>query len=54
MSRGLGDVYKRQLSNNPNESYTRFPDLTGDFEQHATAFAGVLFSPGTRIDGSTF
>ena len=42
------------LSNNPNESYTRFPDLTGDFEQHATAFAGVLFSPGTRIDGSTF
>jgi hypothetical protein len=42
------------LSNNPNESYTRFPDLTGDFEQHATAFAGVLFSPGTRIDGSPF
>ena len=42
------------LSNNPNESYTRFPDLTGDFVQHATAFTGVLFSPGTRIDGSSF
>lgn len=42
------------LSNNPNESYTRNPDLTGDFEQHASAIAGVLFSPGTKIDGSPF
>tara|TARA_B100000683_G_scaffold244254_1_gene254276 strand:+ start:730 stop:1410 length:681 start_codon:yes stop_codon:yes gene_type:complete len=42
------------LSNNPNESYTRSPDLTGDFEQHATVITGVLFSPGTRVDGSPF
>jgi len=42
------------LSNNPNESYTRNPDLTGDFVQHASAESGVLFSPGTKIDGSPF
>lgn len=41
------------LSNNPNESYTRNPDLTGDFEQHATN-TSKLFSPGTKIDGSPF
>lgn len=39
------------LSNNPNESYTRNPDLTGAFEQHSDNTA-LLFSPGTRIDGS--
>ena len=42
------------LSNNPNESYTRSPDLSGDFVQHAGVNPGVLFSPGTRIDGSSF
>lgn len=44
------------LSNNPNESYTRNPDLTGEFEQHAgiDAANGTLFSPGTKIDGSSF
>jgi hypothetical protein len=44
------------LSNNPNESYTRNPDLTGGFEQHAgiDAANGALFSPGTQIDGSSF
>ncbi|MAN04818.1 MAG: endonuclease [Owenweeksia sp.] len=41
------------LSNNPNESYTRNPDLTGEFEQHGENTA-LLFSPGTRIDGSPF
>ena len=41
------------LSNNPNESYTRNPDITGDFEQHS-ASTPLLFSPGTRIDGSSF
>ena len=41
------------LSNNPNESYTRNPDLTGPFEQHA-GVSGTLFSPGTRTDGSSF
>lgn len=42
------------LSNNPNESYTRSPDLSGDFVQHAGVNPGVLFSPGTRVDGSSF
>lgn len=41
------------LSNNPNESYTRFPDITGNFLQHADT-TSVLFSPGTRTDGSNF
>lgn len=41
------------LSNNPNESFTRNPDLTGEFEQHGSNFQ-VLFSPGTRVDGSPF
>lgn len=41
------------LSNNPNESYTRVPDLTGAYEQHSDS-TKVLFSPGTRIDGSPF
>jgi hypothetical protein len=44
------------LSNNPNESYTRFPDLTGGFVQHNDEIEEVdtLFSPGTKIDGSEF
>lgn len=42
------------LSNNPDESYTRNPDLTGDFVQHGTAQSGVLFSPGFRVDGGLF
>lgn len=41
------------LSNNPNESYTRNPDITGEFEQHSDN-TPVLFSPGTKIDGSSF
>jgi len=42
------------LSGNPNESYTRNPDVTGDFVQHATATPGVLFSPGKKINGAPF
>lgn len=44
------------LSNNPNEAYTRNPDLTGGFEQHAgiEAANGALFSPGFKLDGSSF
>ena len=44
------------LSDNPNESYTRYPDLIGDFIQHAgiEEANGALFSPGTKIDGSPF
>ena len=41
------------LSNNPNESYTRNPDITGGFEQHADN-TPLLFSPGTKIDGTDF
>ncbi len=41
------------LSNNPNESYTRNPDITGEFEQHSVV-SGTLFSPGTRTDGTPF
>jgi hypothetical protein len=41
------------LSNNPNESYTRNPDITGDFEQHSDNTL-LLFSPGTKIDGQPF
>lgn len=50
----LLDFDVEPLSNNPNESYTRDPDLTGDFAQHAGVVEGVLFSPGTRADGTTF
>ncbi len=51
------------LSNNPNESYTRYPDLNLDpgadgilFYQHAGIgeALGALFSPGTKIDGTNF
>jgi hypothetical protein len=44
------------LSGNPDESYTRNPDLTGDLEQHGRIAEanGALFSPGTRLDGSSF
>ncbi|MEQ8910262.1 MAG: lamin tail domain-containing protein [Vicingaceae bacterium] len=43
------------LSGNPNESYTRNPDITGNFEQHGR-ISGItsLFSPGTKIDGTPF
>lgn len=44
------------LSDNPNEAYTRSPDITGDFLQHSTIpeAAGRLFSPGTRLNGTNF
>ncbi len=41
------------LSDNPNESYTRNPDLIGNFEQHTTSTT-LKFSPGTKINGSPF
>jgi len=41
------------LSNNPNESYTRFPEITGGFLQHGDT-TDVLFSPGTMTDGMPF
>ena len=51
------------LSNNPDESYTRYPDLNTEpdsdgnlFYQHAgiSEAGGSFFSPGTRIDGTNF
>jgi hypothetical protein len=41
------------LSNNPNESYTLYPDVTGILTQHGDSTA-ILFSPGTRVDGTPF
>ena len=42
-------------SDNPNESYTRSPDITGEFVQHSSVGSGtLLFSPGSRLDGSPF
>ncbi len=41
------------FSNNPNESYTRNPDVTGNFEQHNDN-TPYLFSPGLRVDSTTF
>ncbi|MBI1316720.1 hypothetical protein GC167_07660, partial [bacterium] len=41
------------LSDNPNESYTRNPDITGLFEQH-TANTALRYSPGTRVNGIPF
>ncbi|TAE90208.1 MAG: lamin tail domain-containing protein [Bacteroidetes bacterium] len=41
------------LSDNPNESYTRNPDLIGVFEQHQDNFP-VKFSPGTKVNGAPF
>ena len=41
------------LSNNPNESYTRNPDITGSFVQHASINTSK-FTPGTKINGSSF
>ncbi|KAA3657588.1 MAG: lamin tail domain-containing protein, partial [Calditrichaeota bacterium] len=39
-----------------NQSISRDPDLTGDFVKHSEidAAAGALFSPGTKVDGSSF
>jgi len=39
-----------------NQSLTRDPDITGSFAKHSTASGsgGTLFSPGTKVDGSSF
>lgn len=41
-------------ADNPNESFTRNPDITGDFVRHSAAVAGKLFSPGTKSNGTPF
>jgi hypothetical protein len=50
----LDSIDTDALSNNPDESYTRNPDLTGAFVQHGSVTPGKLFSPGTRTDGTPF
>ena len=42
------------LSDNPNESYTRSPDITGAFVQHTSVNPAKKFSAGTRLDGTSF
>ncbi|MCA1752751.1 MAG: endonuclease, partial [Flavobacteriales bacterium] len=44
------------LDGNPNEGYTRNPDIFGEFEKHSTIpeASGALYSPGTKLDGSNF
>lgn len=44
------------LSGNPNEAYTRNPDITGAFVRHPTipAANGALHSPGVKVNGSNF
>jgi len=39
-----------------NQSLTRAPDISGEFEKHASAAGsgGRLFSPGTHLDGTPF
>lgn len=53
MGIGIDTFDIEPLSNNPNESYTRNPDITGAFEQHGDN-TPILFSPGTKIDGTPF
>lgn len=38
--------------NDPNESYTRSPDITGSFTRHSNV-SGFLFSPGTTLTSWT-
>jgi Tol biopolymer transport system component len=44
------------LNGDANQSLTRSPDITGNFTPHTTANGsnGRPFSPGTRVDGSSF
>ena len=44
------------LSGNPNEAYTRSPDVFGAFERHSTLTDanGSIHSPGTKLNGAAF
>ncbi|HEX8143239.1 MAG TPA: Calx-beta domain-containing protein [Pyrinomonadaceae bacterium] len=44
------------LNGNNNQSLTRSPDITGGFVQHlsATGAGTRAFSPGTKVDGTSF
>jgi uncharacterized protein YuzE len=37
-----------------DQSVTRSPDISGDFILHSTANPALLYSPGTKVDGSSF
>ena len=55
---GTSDVFSYTYGSEGghNQSVTLDPDLTGNFVLHSTATGsgGALFSPGTKIDGSSF
>ena len=44
------------VNHGSNQSVTRYPDLTGDFQLHSgvSDANGSLFSPGTQVDGTSF
>lgn len=44
------------LSGNPNEAYTRFPDISGNFERYSNIpeANGAIFTPGTKVNGTSF
>jgi hypothetical protein len=44
------------LSGNPNEAYTRFPDIYGDFVRYNTIpeANGAIQTPGTKVNGTSF
>ncbi|MEN0066729.1 MAG: lamin tail domain-containing protein [Myxococcota bacterium] len=54
------ELIARDIETFPNytsaadQAFTRNPDLTGDFDLHTNVVKGVLFTPGTRIDGTDF
>jgi hypothetical protein len=44
------------LDSNPDEAYSKDPDIKGEFKKHSLIpqANGALFSPGTKNDGSNF
>jgi len=44
------------LSGNPNEAFTRFPDIFGNFERYSNIpeANGAIFTPGTKVNGTSF
>ena len=44
------------LDGNPDESYTRNPDVTGSFQLHSTITTanGKAYTPGTKLNGTSF
>ncbi|WP_445749097.1 lamin tail domain-containing protein [Polaribacter sp.] len=44
------------LSGNPNEAFTRFPDIYGNFERYSNIpeANGAIHTPGTKVNGISF